>query len=95
MLFRSLKDTPLEKMYADDEITTMEKEDYISVVVSQLEYLPPETVIERITGDGDKNYLVAPKWSTDKLSVLGGIDKEFVRRDTFQGKNFQKIQKST
>lgn len=89
-LLHILKDTPLEKMYADGEVRTMDKEDYISVVVSQLECLPPETVIERITGDGDKKYLVAPKWSTDKLAVLGGIDKEFVRRDTFQGKKFQK-----
>lgn len=94
-LLHILKDTPLEKMYIDGEITTMEKEDYISVVVSQLECLPPETVIERITGDGDKKYLVAPKWSTDKLAVLGGIDKEFVRRNTFQGKKFQKFQKNT
>lgn len=93
-LLHILKDTPLEKMYTDGKIRTMEKEDYISVVVSQLERLSPEIVIERITGDGDKKYLVAPKWSADKISILGGIDKEFVRRDTFQGKKFKKAEKT-
>lgn len=87
-LLHILKDTPLEKLYLNDEITTMERENYISVVVSQLELLPPQIVIERITGDGDKKYLVAPMWSKDKLSVLGEIDKELVRRNAFQGKKF-------
>ena len=53
-------------------------------------YLPKETVIERITGDGGKDTLIAPLWSLDKISVLGGIDKEMARRETYQGKKFNK-----
>lgn len=90
-LLHILKDTPLEEMYINSEIKTMDQDEYISTVVSQLEYLPPETVVERITGDGDKNYLVAPKWSTNKIAILGEIDKELVRRSTFQGKKFKKL----
>lgn len=90
-LLHILTDTFLEKMYLDSKIKTMEQDEYISTVVSQLEHLPPETVIERITGDGDKKYLVAPMWSTNKIAVLGGIDKEMVRRNTFQGKFFGKL----
>ncbi len=89
-LLHVLKDTYLEKMYLNNELKTMEQDEYISVAASQLEKLPPQTVIERITGDGDKKYLVAPKWSTNKIAVLGGIDKELARRNTFQGKFFQK-----
>ena len=64
----------------------MTKEEYIDITVRQLEILPPEIVIERITGDGDKSLLVAPLWSTDKISVLGGIDSKLAELDTYQGR---------
>ena len=50
-------------------------QEYINITVRQLELLPPETVIERITGDGDRKKLIAPLWSANKIAVLGGIDK--------------------
>lgn len=87
-LLHILKNTPLEKMYLNGIIKVMTKNEYISTVIKQLELIPPETVIERITGDGDKRYLIAPLWSMDKISVLGGIDKEMARRNTFQGKKY-------
>ena len=57
--------------------------------IDSLKSLPADIVIERITGDGDKSKLIAPVWSADKISVLGGIDKELARRDTWQGKKFR------
>ena len=80
------KDTPLCEMYNRGEYTPLTKEEYIDIVVKQLEYIPPETVIERITGDGDKRYLIAPLWSRDKISVLGGTDKRQSELKSFQGK---------
>lgn len=94
-LLHVLKDTVLEKMYDEKIFKTMDMDEYIDTVVSQLELLPPETVIERITGDGDKKYLVAPMWSTNKIAVLGAIDKELARRDSFQGIFFEKFLKNT
>ncbi len=64
-------------------------EDYIDVVCRQLELLPAETVIERITGDGSKDKLIAPLWSKNKIAVLGTIDKTLFERNTFQGKLFK------
>ena len=61
-------------------------EDYVRVVIRQLEVLPPETVIERITGDGDKTKLLAPLWSRDKIRVLGTIDHEMAAGNTWQGR---------
>lgn len=80
------KGTALEKMYLEGKYVPMEKEDYINIVTDQLLYIPPETVIERLTGDGDRRYLVAPLWSRDKISVLGGIDKRMAEKDIWQGK---------
>ena len=72
------RDTVLEQMYLSGEYTPLSREEYIDIVISQLEYLPQDIVIERITGDADKKYLVAPQWSADKIAVLGGIDKELI-----------------
>ena len=80
------RDTALEKMYLDGTYTPLETDEYIRTVVNQLLYIPKETVIERLTGDGDKRYLVAPLWSRDKISVLGGIDKLMSSLDIWQGK---------
>lgn len=83
-----IRGTAAEKMYADGKIQLLEKEEYIDTIVGQLELLPPQTVIERITGDGDKKKLIAPMWSADKISVLGGIDKRLAELDTWQGKKW-------
>ena len=80
------KDTELEKMYLNKEFTLLSKEDYIDVVIKQLELLDEKIVIERITGDPIKEELVAPDWLLKKFCVLNDIDKEMVKRDTYQGK---------
>lgn len=86
-LLHVIAGTPLQTLY-EHGYRPLEKDEYIDIVVRQLELLPPETVIERITGDGDKTRLVAPMWSADKISVLGGIDKRQRELDTWQGKYF-------
>lgn len=64
----------------------LEREDYVSILCDQLELLPPEVVIQRITGDGDKATLLGPLWSMDKKKVMNAIDMEMARRDSYQGK---------
>ena len=56
----------------------------------QLERLPPEVVGQRITGDGLKDQLIAPLWSLKKFVVMNEIDKEMARRNSFQGRRYQK-----
>ncbi len=85
-----IRGTKLEKMYQNGEFTLLERDEYIDIIARQLEVLPPEIVIERITGDGDKSKLVAPMWSADKIAVLGGIDKRLAELDTWQGKKYKK-----
>lgn len=85
-LLHVIKGTKLEKMYLEGKYTPMEMESYVDIVVKQLEYIPPETVIERITGDGDKSKLTAPLWSANKIAVLGAIDKLQAQRNSYQGK---------
>ncbi|MGN0479226.1 MAG: TIGR01212 family radical SAM protein [Hominenteromicrobium sp.] len=78
--------TKLAELYESGCYTPLTLEEYTDIVVRQLELLPPETVIERITGDGDKARLLAPLWSRDKIRVLGTIDQKMARRNTWQGR---------
>jgi len=64
----------------------MERDAFIQTVCSQLEVLPPDTIIGRLTGDGEAQTLIAPQWSRKKLCVLNDVDKEFIKRDSWQGK---------
>lgn len=81
-----VKDTPLYEMYQKNKFHILTKEEYIDIVVSQLELLTEDIVIHRITGDPKKEELIEPKWLLKKFCVLNDIDKEMVKRDTYQGK---------
>ena len=84
-LLHIVKGTGYEKLYNEGKIVPLTKEEYTDIVCSQLRFIPEKTVIERITGDGGRDTLIAPKWSLDKISVLGGIDKEMAQRNIYQG----------
>ena len=90
-LMHVLNGTVLGEMYERGEYSPMEREEYVGIVCDQLEILPPDTVIGRITGDGMADTLLAPQWSRRKTEVVNEIDKELYRRNSFQGKNFNKI----
>ncbi len=62
--------------------------EYVDITVSQIELFHPETVIGRLTGDGKADNLVEPLWSVKKFCVMNEIDKEFRRRDSYQGKYY-------
>lgn len=85
-----LKDTPLEKFYQNTKFKILTKEEYIDIVVEQLELLRPEIVIHRITGSPKLEDLIEPNWLTKKISILNDIDKEMIKRNSFQGKKAQK-----
>ena len=80
-----IKNTPLEKLYNKEKFKILTKEEYIDIVINQLELLRPEIVIHRLTGDPKIEDLIAPLWLIKKVNILNDIDKEMVRRNTYQG----------
>lgn len=84
-----LKETELEKLYKKEKFHVLTKEEYIDIVISQLEYLREEIVIHRITGDPKLEDLIEPHFLTKKFCVLNDIDKEMVIRDSYQGKKLK------
>ena len=82
-----IKNTKLEKLYQLKPFHILTEEEYIDIVINQLENLSPEIVINRITGDPKLDDLIQPTWLIKKFCVLNNIDKEMVKRNTYQGKN--------
>ena len=85
-LLHVIEGTKLAEQWRKGEFPLLEREDYVNILCDQLELLPPEIVIQRITGDGDKRTLLGPLWSMDKKKVMNAIDMELARRDSWQGK---------
>ena len=84
-----LKDTPLEKLYEKEHFHILTKDEYIDIVINQLEELREEIVIHRITGDPKIDDLIEPKFLTKKFCVLNDIDKEMIKRCSYQGKKLK------
>lgn len=86
-----VKDTPLATLYQEKKFKVLSKEEYIDIVIQQLEYLRPEIVIHRITSDPDPKNLIEPTWLIKKFCVLNDIDKEMKKRNTYQGKKLEEM----
>ena len=84
-----IKNTDLEEIYYKDQFHILTRDEYIDIVINQLEELNENIVINRITGDPVKEDLIEPKWLLKKFVVLNEIDKEMVRRDTYQGRKLK------
>ena len=89
-LLHVIKGTKIANELENGELEVMTLTDYVEVVCDQLELLPPDTVIERVTGDGARDTLLAPEWSLKKLVVQNEIDKLLFERNSYQGIRFSK-----
>lgn len=84
-LLHILKGTDLEKYL--DTLHILSLEEYVTLVINCLEHLDQNIVIHRITGDGPKDLLLAPLWSSNKKLVLNTIQHTMKSMDSWQGKN--------
>ena len=84
-LLHVLENTRLAEMYRRGEFDVLSENEYISLVADIISILPENTVIHRLTGDGNKKELIAPKWSGDKRRVLNLINHELKIRNIIQG----------
>ena len=80
-----IKDTKMAELYEQEKFHVLTKEEYIDIVIKQLELLNPRIVINRITSDPDPGDLLEPTWLLDKCQLLNDIDKEMKKRNTYQG----------
>ena len=80
-----MTNTRMQRDYHEGRLQLMSQEEYVSVICDQLEIIPKEIVIHRITGDAPREMLIGPMWSLNKWEVLNAIETEMRRRGSVQG----------
>lgn len=88
-LLHVLRGTDLADEYAAGLFDVMSMEEYIAALEECVRQLPPQITIHRLTGDGNKKYLVAPLWSADKKRVLNEVNAAFRRDNVIQGEHYE------
>ena len=84
-LMHILKGTVLARMYEKGEFDALSEDEYIGLICDIISVLPENMVIHRLTGDGDREKLIAPLWSCDKRRILNRISHELKLRRIIQG----------
>lgn len=88
-LLHVLRGTDLADYFENPGFHVMSEEEYIDLVIHCLEILSPKITVHRLTGDGPKELLIAPLWSSRKRSVLNELHRQLKLRESYQGKQFQ------
>jgi len=88
-LMHVLKDTSIEKDFAEGRFRPLEFDEYVGLVCDFLEYIPPGVSIQRLTADGPRSILLAPRWATQKRKTIAAIEAELKRRNTHQGSRLE------
>ena len=88
-LLHVLQGTELAEMYLRGEVRLPDRDEYVGLVCDFLERLDPGIIVQRLTGDGRRDQLLAPLWSLAKFEVLNAIDGELERRGVKQGSKFE------
>lgn len=83
-------DCELYKEYIKNSFKVITWDEYIDALIMAIENLDKDIIIHRLTGDGDKEKLVAPLWSKNKIKTIGEISKILKQRNSYQGINFKK-----
>jgi radical SAM protein (TIGR01212 family) len=82
----AVQHTPLADQVASGEVELMARDEYVKTLVDFVERLPPQMVVDRVSGEAPPQYFVGPSWCLDKPAVLNAIRAEFQRRNTWQGR---------
>jgi len=69
--YKEMTEEEREKVF-----TCLSMDAYLDMVMECLKIIPPSVVVHRLTGDGPKRILIAPKWSGNKKAVLNALVKK-------------------
>lgn len=81
-----VKNTLMADWYQNDQIALITKEEYIERVVTFLEYLHPDIVVQRLIGRAPEKNTLFTNWQTGWWKIRDEIEKMLLERDTWQGK---------
>ncbi|RHF37454.1 TIGR01212 family radical SAM protein [Streptococcus lutetiensis] len=84
-LLHLMTSTKMQRDYHEGRLKLLSMDEYVNIICDQLEIIPKNIVIHRITGDAPRDMLIGPMWSLKKWEVLNAIDKEMELRGSYQG----------
>lgn len=80
-----IDNAPLGDLYKSNPFPLLSRDEYVDVVINQLRLLKNDIIIHRITGDADKDHLIAPLWTLKKFVVIDEVDKKMRKEGYYQG----------
>ncbi len=83
-----VKETALARMYQKNPFPLLGYQDYMDLIISFLEKLNPQIVIQRLFGEAPPRTLLAPHWNLRNTELLQILDQKLEERDTWQGKHY-------
>ena len=95
-LLHLMKNTAMQRDYHAGKLKLLSQNEYVTTICDQLELIPKEIVIHRLTGDAPRDSLIGPMWSKKKWEVLNAIDREMECRKSVQGcHDIRRVEKIT
>lgn len=91
-LLHVLKNTDLAQEYFNGSVDILSLTQYSEILGKIIKLLPPDCVIHRLTGDGPKNLLIAPLWSSNKKNVINTINRYLQENTIIQGSEYIPVQ---
>lgn len=91
-LLHLMTSTKMQRDYHEGRFRLLSMDEYVNIICDQLEIIPKNIVIHRITGDAPRDMLIGPMWSLKKWEVLNAIDKEMERRGSYQGCKLEEVE---
>lgn len=91
-LLHLMTSTKMQRDYHEGRLRLLSMDEYVDIICDQLEIIPKNIVIHRITGDAPRDMLIGPMWSLKKWEVLNAIDKEMERRGSYQGCKLEEVE---
>lgn len=76
-LLHVLRGSELEDMYYRGDVDLLEQDEYVKLVCAFLRNLPPNIIIQRLTGEGSREDHIAPLWALDKIGTINKIRSSF------------------
>lgn len=80
-----LKGTKLLEDYNNKVFECLSMNEYFEILYNLISNTPKNIVIHRLTGDGAKNILVSPLWTSNKKYVYNSMMKFFDEKNLIQG----------
>lgn len=81
-----LENTKLATLYQQDRFKCLEMTEYFDLLAQAIPLIPKNIVIHRLTGDGPKNLLIAPLWTSNKKKVHNSL-MAFLNKNNISQKN--------